>query len=93
MVMLNFSDTWMDFVATCGLSERMIFVLGTMIVHSGVFWSMNAFYYICYRYELWPDRKIQGKTLPNYELAKECLVHCFINHFMVAPLTLYFGFL
>lgn len=88
----NLSDAWVNFVKTSGYSEHMIFLVGTMCVHSTVFWSMNAFYYICYRYNLWPELKIQGKTLPNYELAKECLVHCFINHFMVAPVILYTGY-
>lgn len=63
-----------------------------MLVHATVFWGMNAFLAICYRYNLFPRQRIQGKALPNWELTKECLKHCFINHFIVAPFTLYFGF-
>jgi len=85
-------DNWQLLVERLGMSELVIFVLGTLFVHSAVFWGWNGFLYHCYRNNWFAEYKIQGATLPSGQLYLDCLHHCFVNHFVVGPLTLYFGF-
>jgi hypothetical protein len=85
-------DSWQRLMEWIGLPEIVIFTLGTMLIHSAIFWGFNAFLSHCYRNKWFEKYKIQGATLPNGELYRDCLYHCFVNHFLIAPLTLYFGF-
>jgi len=86
------STSWQQAVKESGYSELFIFIIGTMLVHSVVFWGMNGVLFFFYSYNMFPECRIQGKESPKKSLTQECLKHCLINHFIVAPITLYFGF-
>jgi hypothetical protein len=89
---MDIKDGWQLFVESLGVPEIVIFVVGTLFIHSAIFWGFNGFLYHCYRNNWFAECKIQGSTLPSGELYRDCLYHCFVNHFVVGPLTLYFGF-
>lgn len=88
--MVDISSHWLDLVDNCGLDERAIFMLGTWMVHLSVFWGWNALLFICYTYNLFPGRRIQGGSNPSPQLIKDCMIHLLINHFVVQPIALYF---
>lgn len=86
---MNISDMWVDCMNTCNWDNRQIFVVGTWSVHFIVFWGWNALLFLCYRFNLFPDRRIQGDSSPTPQLVKDCLLHLLINHFFAQPIALY----
>ena len=87
---MTFSDYWMSIVTSSSQDDRIIFMIGTWLVHFTVFWGWNAFLTICYKYNLFPERRIQGGANPSKELIKDCVIHLLTNHLLIQPIALYF---
>jgi sterol desaturase/sphingolipid hydroxylase (fatty acid hydroxylase superfamily) len=88
--MVTLSDRWVALVTASGLDDRKVFVIGTWLVHFTVFWGWNAFLTVCYRYNLFPERRILGGEFPSSDLVRKCVVHLLSNHLLVQPIALYF---
>jgi sterol desaturase/sphingolipid hydroxylase (fatty acid hydroxylase superfamily) len=84
------SIVW-DYITT-NFTDRQIFVLGTFLVDNFVFWSFNLALFVCDKYELWKDFKIQKDKKANDELFYKCLHHCLFNEFTVLPALAFFGY-
>lgn len=89
-------DWWQLFinnlVTNSNLSPKMIFILFSILAHSGTFWILNILLYFCYKYKLLMKYRIQGDLLPDYSLIKECLIHNIISHFIIQPIGLYYAY-
>lgn len=90
MTSMNVSDAWVNWVQSSGLDDHLVFVLGTWTVHFAVFWGWNALLCICYKLNLFPERRIQHGSNPTPQLVKDCLIHLLVNHFVAQPIALYF---
>jgi sterol desaturase/sphingolipid hydroxylase (fatty acid hydroxylase superfamily) len=89
--MVRLTMNWGELlVALSGIDERIIFVVGTWAVHFSVFWGWNLLLTICYKYNLFPEKRIQGGKSPTPELTKACVIHLLTNHIVVQPIALYF---
>ncbi len=84
------SKQWLLWVDESKLDDRRIFTLGTWLVHLTVFWGWNILLLLCYRFKLFPSRRIQGGADPTPELTRDCIIHCLVNHILVQPIALYF---
>lgn len=87
---LSVSDQWNNFLDRTGLDERIIFVIGSVGTHWVVFWGLNFLLFLCYRFNLFPEQRIQGTNQPSDELWNAALINCFKNHFLVQPVATYF---
>jgi len=87
-------DVWQSFLSThlAGLDERWIFVIGTWLVHMITFWGLNGILFIFYRYNLFPDKRINHGQMPPQSLINECLFNLAVSNFIVQPAGLYFGY-
>jgi sterol desaturase/sphingolipid hydroxylase (fatty acid hydroxylase superfamily) len=85
-------DWWQQFLATrCqGIDERIVFTLGMYLLNIVVFWGLNAILYVFYRFNLFPEHRINKGEMPSQELTNECLLHLFFNHFLIYPVIAYF---
>ena len=89
---VEIKDGWQLYAESLNMSDILIFIIGTSVIHSAIFWGFNGLLYLCYQNNWFAECKIQGATLPSGQLYRDCLYHCFVNHCIVGPLTLYFGF-
>ena len=92
MVLEVVHEQWVQILDSTGLSDQMIFGLGTAAVLTLTFWAMNFCLYIIYHFNLFSEYKIQPSAEPDSKLVQKCLVHCVISHFLVAPVMLYFAY-
>lgn len=88
--MSDFEVAWNSFWLSTQLSEQVIFVLGLWLTHMVVFWGYNFFLYICYRYDLFQEQKIEPGVFPKPELIQENLKSLLLNHLLVQPVAAYF---
>lgn len=92
MMLPNFFE-WDNFIALlndCGLSDAMIFMLGTAGVHIVTFWGFNLFLFACYRFNWFSKQRIQGGQMPTTDLIWSCICNRLIFHFVLQPVALYF---
>jgi sterol desaturase/sphingolipid hydroxylase (fatty acid hydroxylase superfamily) len=87
---MDYSSKWVYLVNGTGFDDKTIFVLGTWFVHLSVFWGWNILLAVCYKYDLFPEKRIQGGVNPTPQLVRECMKHLLVNHFFVQPIALYF---
>jgi 4-alpha-methyl-delta7-sterol-4alpha-methyl oxidase len=85
-------ELWRKVVLDSGLSERWIFILGTFLVHTGLYISLNAFLLLARSRRWFAQYLIQPDKLhqPHPNLVRECLTLLFFNHFVTQIPTLYF---
>jgi sterol desaturase/sphingolipid hydroxylase (fatty acid hydroxylase superfamily) len=86
----SFSDQWNLMLDKLGLDDRIIFTIGTVGVHLFIFWTLNTLLFIFYRFNLFPERRIQGLVQPSTELWNAAMINCLKNHFIVQPIATYF---
>lgn len=91
-VVLEDYDWWQKWLATnaAGQDERMVFTIGTYLINLVVFWSLNAMLYIFYKYDMFPDKRINKGAMPPQELINECLIQLVVNHLLIYPVVTYF---
>jgi sterol desaturase/sphingolipid hydroxylase (fatty acid hydroxylase superfamily) len=87
---MSISDAWLRLLDASSFDDRKIFMLGTWLVHLTVFWGWNACLAVCYKYNLFHERRIQHGVNPAPELIRTCVMHLLMNHFLVQPIALYF---
>jgi methylsterol monooxygenase len=51
-----------------GFSNEAVFVFTTWLMHELTNWSFQAFLFTCYRFDLFPKQRIQGKHFPSADL-------------------------
>ncbi|KAJ1411742.1 fatty acid hydroxylase superfamily-domain-containing protein [Ochromonadaceae sp. CCMP2298] len=74
------------------LDERWTFVLGTSLVHSGVFLVSNLLLFFFHQNSWFTQYKIQGTAYPDAALVRTCLQQNLVSHLLVGPLGLYFAY-
>jgi len=80
---------WLEFVAWTGLSERLLFIIGTSASISVTSIFFNLCLYFCYKFDLFPSKRIQGGVMPDALLIRECISEYILNFLVVRPLVLY----
>lgn len=80
---------WNNFFQSTGLSERVIFAVGSVLIHWTVFWGYNAFLYFCYKNNWFPEQRIEKDVFPSQELINENLRELAKNHLLVQPIGIY----
>lgn len=87
---------WLALVDHCHehlqLDNRLIFVLGTSLANFLTYWIFNAILYIFYRFNLFPEYRINNGEMPPQSLIDECLKLLFIKHLFLYPAVLYFAY-
>jgi 4-alpha-methyl-delta7-sterol-4alpha-methyl oxidase len=89
---MSFDQSWDSFLKSTGLSDKAIFIIGTWSVHIITFWAYNLFLWICYKYDLFPEQKIEKGVFPEKELVNENMWLLAKNHFLVQPIALLFAY-
>jgi sterol desaturase/sphingolipid hydroxylase (fatty acid hydroxylase superfamily) len=84
--------SWDSFVDSTGLSDRLFFVVGTVLSHVIVFWGCNLILYFFYKYDLFPKQRINRDVFPSQDMINENIRSCLLNHFIVQPIILYFAY-
>jgi hypothetical protein len=64
-----------------GISKRMLFTLGTFLVHETVLIGHSLFLYAVYEFKWSGQNKIHN-DLPDRTLVMECLKRLFVSHFI-----------
>lgn len=82
-------ELWLKLVDSTGFDDRMVFVLGTWLVHFTAFWGFNAILTAFYHFNLFPQYRILKGAMPPKELVNEALFHIVFNHFVTIPIMLY----
>eukprot|EP00051_Salpingoeca_urceolata_P012431 m.154030 g.154030 ORF g.154030 m.154030 type:complete len:217 (-) comp17488_c0_seq3:416-1066(-) len=72
--------------------DRVLFVMGTVLIVESVFWFLNAMLAVCYKCNLLTRYRIQPGTFPRWGLIQECLLDVLVSHFAVRPLLLLVAF-
>jgi len=87
---MTLTTQWNEFLNWTTLDDRVLFVIGIVSTHIIVFWGLNILLFICYKFNLFPNRRIQGSVLPNDQLWNAALRNCLLNHFIIQPTAVYF---
>ncbi len=71
----RFEDHWQIFYNYLRKDNRMIFAIGTWIVHQVTFITLNIFLYFVYFFNLVTKYKIQDAKYPEWPLVKKALMN------------------
>jgi len=89
---MSLTAQWNEFLDWTTLDDRTIFIIGSVGTHVIMFWGLNFLLFICYKFNLFPERRIQGAVLPSDELRNAALRNCVLNHFLIQPIATYFAY-
>jgi methylsterol monooxygenase len=85
-------ESWQDLL-NCWvfqrLSDRVIFAIGTWLVHIGVFWTFNLFLLLCRKNKWYETLRIDKQATPSDELMSTCISGLLKEHFLLQPILLY----
>jgi len=72
-------------------SDRMWFIVGTMLVHSVLYVLLNGFFYLCDAYGYLQKYKLTrtSRMMPTKELIRETLRQGFVGQMVTGPVTLW----
>jgi len=83
-------EQWNWLLAHWPYSDRWLFVVGGVVIHSVVFWGMNLMFYIFHKTGLFEKYKLPRKELPSRKLIMACLKDLVITQFVLQWVVLYF---
>lgn len=89
---MQYMDCWLNFLsnpAIQGLSDRLIFTIGTWFAHVSVFWTFNIFLQLCRQNKWFEDKRIDKEANPPDDLKKSCITGLLFEHFILHPISLY----
>eukprot|EP00128_Syssomonas_multiformis_P008064 Colp12_sorted_trinity150504_noHs@29580 len=81
---------WNDLRASVPLDERMFYLVGTVLIHTVVFYGTNLIFYIMRKNNMLAKYRIQGNKEPPQELVNKAYRHVIFDSFIVFPVLLYF---
>ena len=87
---MSISEKWLELLNYGYMDDKRVFIVGTWAVHLATFWGWNSLLFLCYYFNLFPERRIQGGINPDWKLTKDCLIHLLTNHLLVQPIVLFF---
>lgn len=85
-------DWWQQLLAkyASDVDDRLLFTVGTWLVHISIFWGFNTFLLLC-RHNRWFDaQRIDVTHNPEPVLVQECVKKLLLSHFVLQPIGLYF---
>ena len=86
----DYSELWNKALDATGLSDRVIFVLGTLAAHLLTFWIYNFVLYIISRNNWFQDQRTQPTAKLQDELLKKAFWKVVTSHFVAKVFGLYF---
>lgn len=88
----HLSAGWLALVEQSGLSDRMIFAIGTTLTVMTMFWPLNIALYYCYKWKLFQSFLIQPGLQPDPQLVRTNVLENLASHVVVVPILSYFLF-
>jgi sterol desaturase/sphingolipid hydroxylase (fatty acid hydroxylase superfamily) len=93
--MAEVGATWKRVVGWChakGWDDRTIFIVGTSLANLLTYWIFNAVLFVCYRFDLFPQYRINKGEMPPQSLINTCIKLLLVKHFLLYPIILFFAY-
>jgi hypothetical protein len=86
------SSAWLNWVNNLELSDKVIFIVGTCVIHFVGFWSHNLFLYCCYKLKVCREFMIQPDSKLEESLVWENIRETLFSYVVPLPLATYLLF-